>query len=223
MLMVYTFVFSVVFRANWGEGVGGGKVGFAIIFFSGLIIHALFAECVNRAPTLILSNVNYVKRVIFPVEILSVVAMGTTLFHFAVSLLILLGAMALSGLQFHLTALFLPLVVFPLVFVTLGVTWFMAAMGVYLRDLGHVVGVVTTIMLFLSPVFFPLSAVPEQLRWLIFLNPLTFIIEQTRAVLMQGAAPQWSWLAVYSGFSLLSAWAGFWLFQRTRKGFSDVV
>lgn len=223
MLAVYTFVFSVIFKAKWGGEIGDGKVSFAIIFFSGLIVHGLFAECVNRAPGLILNNVNYVKRVVFPLEVLPVVAMGTTIFHVIVSLLILLGAMMVFGLNFHLTSLYLPLVLFPLVLVTLGISWFMAAMGVYLRDLGHVVAIVTTIMLFMSPIFYPISAVPVSLRNIIHLNPLTFIIEQVRAVIIWGTSPSWLWFIVYSGISLFIAWAGFWLFQRTRKGFSDVV
>ncbi len=223
MLVVYTFVFSVVFQAKWGGNLENGKVSFAIILFSGLIIHGLFAECVNRSPSLILSNVNYVKRVVFPLEILPVIALGTSLFHFMVSFLILLGAMMVAGLSFHFTALYLPLLLFPLVMATLGASWFMAAMGVYLRDLGHMVGVLTMIMLFLSPVFFPISAVPEQLRGLIYLNPLTFIIEQVRMVLIWGSSPDWLWLGLYCGISLCIAWFGFWSFQRTRKGFSDVV
>lgn len=223
MLVVYTFVFSVVLKTTWrGKGVDE-TVSFAVILFSGLIVHALFAECLNRAPTLILHNANLVKRVVFPLEILPVVAMGVTLFNFIVSLLILFGAMLLSGLGFHSTVFYLPLVLLPLIFTTLGVTWFMAAVGVYLRDLGHVVVVVSTILLFLSSVFYPISAVPEQFRIILYCNPLTFIIEQVRTVLIWGETPSWFRLLVYSGGSLGIAWLGFWLFQYTRKGFSDVL
>lgn len=223
MLAVYTFVFSVVFQAKWGGGLVDRKVNFAIILFSGLIVHTLFAECVNRAPGLILNNVNYVKRVVFPIEVLPVVALGSAIFHLGVSLFILLAAMVVSGLGFYFTSLYLPLILFPLVLITLGISWLMAALGVYLRDLGHAVVIITMIMLFMSPVFFPLTAVPEQLRAVLYLNPLTFAIEQVRRVLIWGVSPSWSWLIVYSGLSLFVAWAGFWLFQRTRKGFSDVV
>ncbi len=223
MLVVYTFVFSVVLKTTWrGKGVDE-TVSFAVILFSGLIVHALFAECLNRAPTLILHNANLVKRVVFPLEILPVVAMGATIFNFIVGLLILFGAMLLSGVGFHSTIFYLPLVLLPLVLTTLGMTWFMAAVGVYLRDLGHVVVVVTTILLFLSSVFYPISAVPEQFRIILYCNPLTFIIEQVRTVLIWGETPSWFWLIVYSGGSLGIAWLGFWLFQYTRKGFSDVL
>lgn len=134
MLAVYTFVFSVVLKTTWRGEMNSGKVNFAIILFSGLIVHGFFAECVNRAPTLILSNVNLVKRVVFPLEILAVVMIGVTVFHLLVGLLILFGAMLLFGLDFHGTSLYLPLVLSPLILVTLGGTWFLAAAGVYLRD-----------------------------------------------------------------------------------------
>ncbi|MBU1565769.1 MAG: ABC transporter permease [Proteobacteria bacterium] len=223
MLVVYTFVFSVVLKTTWRGRGGDETVSFAVILFSGLIVHGLFAECVNRAPTLILHNSNLVKRVVFPLEILPVVAMGVTIFNFIVSLLILFGAMLLSGVGFHGTVFYLPLVLLPLVLMTLGVTWFMAAVGVYLRDLGHVVVVATTILLFLSSVFFPISAVPEQFQIIIYFSPLTFIIDQVRTVLIWGGSPSWFWLMVYSCGSLCIAWLGFWLFQYTRKGFSDVL
>jgi len=223
MLAVYTFVFSMVLQTTWRGEVGDGKVNFAIILFSGLIVYGLFAECINRAPTLILSNVNLVKRVVFPLEVLPVVMLGVAIFNLIVGLLILFGAILLFGLDFHGSSLYLPLVLSPLLLMTLGLSLLLAAAGVYLRDLGHVVVVVTTILLFLSPVFYSISAVPEKIRFVIYLNPLTFIIEQVRAVLIWGRTPDWLWLMVYGGCSLLVAWLGFSLFQWTRKGFSDVL
>jgi lipopolysaccharide transport system permease protein len=223
MLAVYTFVFSVVLKTTWRGDMAGGTVSFAIILFSGLIVHGLFADCINQAPTLILNNTNLVKRVVFPLEILPVISIGVTLFNLVVSLLILFGAMFLSGLHFQITSFYLPLVLFPLVMITLGVAWFMAAVGVYLRDLGHVVVIVTTILLFLSPVFFPISAVPGHLRIAIYLNPLSFIIEQVRTVVIWGGTPAWFELMMYSCGSLFTAWLGYCLFQYARKGFSDVL
>jgi lipopolysaccharide transport system permease protein len=223
MLAVYTFVFSVVLKTTWRGEMAGETTSFAIILFSGLIVHGLFAECVNQAPTLILNNTNLVKRVVFPLEILPVVTIGVTLFNLIISLLILFGAMLLSGLHFQITSFYLPLVLFPLVMITLGVAWFMAAVGVYLRDFGHVVVIITTILLFLSPVFFPISAVPERYRIAIYLNPLSFIIEQVRVVIIWGGTPAWFELMIYSCGSLLIAWLGYCLFQYARKGFSDVL
>jgi lipopolysaccharide transport system permease protein len=222
MLTVYTFVFSVVFQARWGEG-NASRTEFAIILFVGLIVHGLFAECVNRAPSLILSNVNYVKKVVFPLEILPWVSMGSALFHALVSVGVLLAAFAVVHLYLNWTAFLFPLVIFPLVLMTMGITWFVASLGVYIRDIAQTTGIVTTIMLFLSPVFFPVASLPEPYRDLLQINPLTFVIEQARNVLVWGRPLDWWGLAVYFLLSLLVAWLGLFWFQKTRKGFADVV
>ena len=222
MLAVYTFVFSVVFRARWG-GEDTSKIEFAIMLFVGLIIHALFAECVNRAPNLVLNNVNYVKKVVFPLEVLPWVSMGSALFHLLISVAVLLAAFALTHFYLHWTVVFLPLLLVPLVLLTMGVTWFVASIGVFLRDVGQTTGIVTTIMLFLSPVFFPVSALPAQYQVLIHVNPLTFMIEQARDVIVWGKQPDWQGLAIYFLASLAVAWLGLVWFQKTRRGFADVL
>jgi len=223
MLAVYTFVFSVVFKARWGTPLEAEKSGFAIILFMGLIVHALFAECVNTAPSLILSNVNYVKRVIFPLEILPVVALGSALFHMLVSVAILLVFHLILAAQLHPTVLWLPLVLLPFALLTVGVAWFLAATGVYVRDIGQTTGILTTVLVFLAPVFYPASALPEAYRPYLNLNPLTFIIEQARAVTIWGNAPDFAGLALYSAIAFLVGASGFWWFQRTRAGFADVL
>ena len=222
MLTVYTFVFSVVFQARWGEG-SVSKIEFAVILFVGMIIHALFAECVNRAPSLILSNVNYVKKVVFPLEILPWVTLGSALFHTAISVLVLLVAFALVHFYLNWTVIFLPPLLIPLVLLTMGVTWFLASIGVFLRDVGQTTGIITTVMMFLSPVFFPVSALPEAYRPLLHINPLTFMIEQARDILIWGKPPDWLGLGIYFVFSLFVAWLGLFWFQKTRKGFADVL
>ncbi len=223
MLAVYTFVFSVVFKARWGAGPEESKADFAIILFVGMIVHGLFAECVNRAPSLILSNVNYVKKVVFPLETLPWVAMGSALFHALISLVVLIAAQLMINVNLPWTAILFPLILLPLLLATMGFAWFLAATGVFVRDIGQITGILTTVMLFMSPVFYPVSALPEQYQTALLLNPLTFIIEQARQVLIWGRVPDWSGLAVYLGVSLAIAWAGFWWFQKTRKGFADVL
>lgn len=223
MLAIYTFFFSVIFKARWGTDGGQGKGSFAIFLFAGLILHGLVAECVNRGPTLIIGNVNYVKRVIFPLEVLPVVAMGAALFHAFVSVLVLLVAQLLLGHGIHWTILFLPLVVLPLVLTATGVAWWLASLGVFMRDVGQIVGFAMTVLLFLSPVFYPVSAMPEQYQVLLMLNPLTFIIEQARAVLITGDMPDFFRLTIATWVGLVVAWLGFWWFQSTRKGFADVL
>jgi len=153
MLIVYTFVFTVVFKAKWGVGGDESKSSFAILLFVGMIVHALFAECVNRAPGIVISNVNYVKKVIFPLEILPWVTMGVTLFHTMTSLIVLLLAQLLVNQTLPWTAILFPVIILPLVLVTMGFVWALSATGVFIRDIGHTIGIFTTALLFLSPVF----------------------------------------------------------------------
>jgi lipopolysaccharide transport system permease protein len=223
MLAVYTFVFSVVFKARWGIGGEESKVDFAIVLFVGLIVHALFAECVIRAPGLILSNVNYVKKVVFPLEILPWVALGSALFHVFVSLMVLLVIIFILELSISWTVVLFPLVILPLVFATIGVAWFLAATGVFVRDVSQTTGIITMVMLFLAPVFYPMSALPEKYQLFLLINPLTFIIEESRQVLIFGQLPDWAGLAIYLAVSVMTAWLGFWWFQKTRRGFADVL
>lgn len=222
MLAVYTFVFSVVFKARWAGG-SESKTEFAIVLFAGMIVHALFAECVNRAPGLILGNVNYVKKVVFPLEILPWVALGAALFHAAISVLVLLLFYLIVNQSLQWTVVFLPIVLAPFVFLVMGLSWFLASLGVYVRDVGQTIGIVTTVLMFLSPVFYPVSALPEAFQPWLLANPLTFIIEQTREVLIWGRLPDWRGLALYAVVSLGVAWLGYVWFQKTRKGFADVV
>lgn len=223
-LLVYTIVFSEIFKSRWG-GLGGNdsKTSFALVLFVGMIVLSLFSEVVNRAPGLILSNVNYVKKVVFPLEIMPVVAMAAALFHALVSLLVLMIAFALFNGYVNWTALFLPLVLLPLVVLTTGVAWILASLGVFLRDVGQTIAIITTLLMFLSPVFYPITAVPEDIRVIIMANPLTFILEQAREVVIWGHQPDWMGLGIYMLTATVVAWAGFAWFQKTRKGFADVL
>jgi lipopolysaccharide transport system permease protein len=223
MLAVYTFVFSVVFKARWGVGGEESKTQFAVVLFVGMIVHGLLAEVLNRAPGLILGNVNYVKKVVFPLEILPVISMGAALFHSFVSLGVLLIAFAMFNGYLHWTAVLVPVVVVPLVILTLGLAWILASLGVFLRDVGQTIGIITTVMLFLAPVFYPITALPEEMRPWILANPLTFIIEQAREVLIWGHLPNWVGLGIYTLVATVIAWAGYAWFQKTRKGFADVL
>ena len=223
MLAIYTFVFSEVFKMRWGVGEDESKAQFAVVLFAGIIVHGLFAEVLARAPAAILVNVNYVKKVVFPIEILPVIAVGTSLFHSIVSVGVLVAAFVLFNGYLHWTALFAPLVLLPLVILTMGVAWMLAAFSVFLRDVGHTIGIITMALMFLSPVFYPVTALPENLRPWLMVNPLTFIIEQAREVLIWGHLPNWSGLGLYTLAAILVCWAGFAWFQKTRTGFADVL
>ena len=221
MLLVYTFVFSMIFKSRWGGDES--KTLFSVVLFVGMIILGFFSEVLNRAPSLILSNVNYVKKVVFPLEILPVIAMGAALFHSLISLGVLLVCFILFNGYLHWTVILTPLVLLPLVIVTLGISWMLAAIGVFLRDVGQTIGIITTVLMFLSPVFYPVTAVPERFRPFIMANPLTFIIEQAREVLIWGHTPNWIGLGIYIFTAIVIAWAGYALFQKMRKAFADVL
>jgi len=221
MLVVYSFVFSVVFKSRWGGS--DDKLLFALVLFVGLIVLNLFSEVLNRAPGLILTNVNYVKKVVFPLEILPVVSILSACFHSLVSFIVLLVAILVFKGFLHWTLIFTPIIFLPLILITLGFTWFLAATGVYLRDVSQTISIVTTILMFLSPVFYPISAVPEQFRAVILANPLTFIIEQAREVIIWGNLPSFIGLSIYMFISIFVFWVGFAIFQKTRKGFADVL
>jgi lipopolysaccharide transport system permease protein len=222
MLSVFTVFFSVIFKARWGAG-GSSTAEFAANVFVGLILHGFLAECVNRAPSVIIANVNFVKKVLFPLETLPIVVLGAALFHLAISFIVLLLMLPFLGMQLHWTAALLPLVVLPLALIVLGVSWVLAALGVFARDVAQVTAVLSSVLLFASPVFFPTSALPDRLQLLLRLNPLTYPIEQARAMVLDGSAVDARALAVYWTVALVIAWLGFAFFQRSRDGFADVV
>jgi lipopolysaccharide transport system permease protein len=211
-----------VFKARWGVG-GEDKIDFAIILFVGLIVYGLFAECINRAPTLIVANANYVKKVVFPLEIFPSVAIGSALFHAGVSLLVLLSAQLVIYQRLPWTVILFPLILIPLLLATTGFAWLLSALGVYLRDVSQTTAIFTTVLMFISPLFYPLTTLPKSYHFWLQLNPLTFIIEESRNVLIFGKAPNFAGLGISLTASLLIAAGGFWWFQKTRKGFADVL
>jgi lipopolysaccharide transport system permease protein len=222
MLAVFTFVFSTIFQSRWGQS-SGSKAEFAIILFAGLAVFNVFSECINRAPGLIVANTNYVKRVVFPLEILPVIALCGALFNFIATFVVwMLAYLVLIGIP-PATAWLLPVVMLPFLCATLGLSWLLSALGVYLRDVAQVSGVLVTGLLFLSPIFYPLSAVPERFHWLIEANPLGYVVETVRRVLIFGLAPDWEGFVLNAAGCLLFMFAGFWWFQKTRKGFADVL
>lgn len=222
MLAVYTFFFSTIFKARWPGG-SESKTEFALVLFSGLLIFNFFAECVSRAPTLVLSNPNYVKKVVFPLETLPFVLVGAAGFHFLASLVVwLLFFLMFFGLP-ALQVLYLPLILIPLLLLTLGFIWILASLGVYLRDVNQVVAAVIPALMLLSPVFYPISALPQQMHVVFQLNPMTFLIEQTRGILIWKQSLEWEHWLIQTLASGVFAWIAYVWFQKTRKGFADVL
>ncbi|NIJ67750.1 ABC transporter permease [Xanthomonas sp. 60] len=222
MLLVYTLAFGFIMKGRW-PGSSGSTTDFALILFAGLTVHGFFAECFIRAPQLIIGNTGYVKRVVFPLDILVWSMTFSALFHLAMNMLVLLVLyLCLKG-YVHPTAAFLPLVLAPLAILTVGVGWIVSALGVYLRDIGQIAGVVATAMLFLSSAIIPVESVPESYRIVFELNPLTFIINQTREVVIWGRMPDWAGLGMYTLIACAVAGLGYAVFSKLRAGFADVL
>ena len=222
MLLVYTLAFGYIMKGRW-PGSTGSTTDFALILFVGLTVHGFFAECVNRSPNLVVGNTSYVKRVVFPLDLLVWSMTFSALFHLLMNTLVLLLLQLVWNGEIHATTLLFPIVVLPLIILTVGVGWIVSALGVYLRDIGQVVGVITAAMLFLSSAIVPVESVPQHYRWVFQINPLTFIIDQARQVVIWGNIPDWSGLFVYCGVAIVVAFAGHMLFQKLRRGFADVL
>lgn len=222
MLCVYAFAFGTVMGGKWPQ-VQSGQTSFAIVLFSGLIVHGFFAECFNRAPGLVLANTNFVKKVVFPLQILPWPMLMAALFHAAMNTVVFVTLrLAMDG-EFDWTIVLLPVVFAPLLVLVLGISWFLASFGVYFRDVAQITGVLSMAMLFLSSAMIPVEAVPQSYRWIFEWNPLTFIIDQARAVMLWGHFPDWAGLGIYSVFALVVAYLGRFWFAATRGGFADVV
>ena len=222
MLMVYSFVFGTVFKARWG-GSATESEDYTILLFVGMLMHGLFAECLSKSATLIVANSNYVKKIIFPLDILPWTIIGAALFHLLTGLVVLSGLQLIlsGGLQW--TFMYLPLILVPYILFLAGLSWFVSALGVYFRDIAQLVGMITAIMMFLSPVFYSIDSIPERFRPYMMANPLTLVIEQTRKILIYGVQPDFQVLLILSIVGIFTSGIGLWFFNKTRKGFSDVL
>ncbi|MEK4121184.1 MULTISPECIES: ABC transporter permease [Lysinibacillus] len=223
MLTIYTFVFSVVFQARWGGNGETNKIEFALILFAGLTVFNIFSEVISRSPSLITSNVNYVKKVVFPLEILPIVALGSALFHALISLFILVIGVYIALGTLNWTIILFPLVILPLLLVILGMTWILSSLGVYIRDVGQVISVAIPALMFLTPIFYPISSIPEELQFLYYFNPLGYVVEDARRVLIWGYLPHWEWFGYGMVIGVIIMVLGYVWFKKTRKGFADVI
>lgn len=223
MLCVYTLVFSVIFKAKWGMSPGGGKVMFALILFMGLIVFGIFAEMVNAAPSLMLANINFIKKVVFPLEILPVVKLFSTLINALLNFIVLLLGVIIVQHNVPWTILLLPVVLLPMILFALGCSYFLASLGVFIRDIESFVNILVTVLFFLSPIFYPIEAVPENLRIFCQMNPIGIFVENARMVVLWGMLPDWIIYFLSLVFSLLILILGFLWFMKSKKAFADVI
>jgi len=223
LLGIYTFIFSLVFRVKWPGSREINQGEFALTLFAGLIAFTIFSEIITRSPSLIVSNPNYVKKVIFPLEILPVSVLGAALFQGLISVAILIaGEFFLLG-TVSAKVFLLPLFIIPLAGFSLGLAWFLSSLGVYLRDINYAIGIIVQILFFLSPIFYPIEAVPERFRIFIKLNPLTGILEGFRQVLVWNQWPDFGFWFLQTAGAVLVFVSGYMWFMKTRSGFADVL
>jgi len=223
LLAVYTFVFAVVFEARWGVTESGGTTPFALAAFAGMVYYGVFSECVNEAPNLLLANQAFIRQVRFPVEVLPWVTLVASLFGFAINLVLLVAFEVIILGRVPWTLALVPLLAVPLLSITLGITWLLSSTGVFVRDLAQIAGVATTALLFLSPVFYPASRIPESFQSIYSLNPFATLIEAFRGALFEGQIPDPIAVACVSLAGWLASWFGFLAFMKAKDGFADVL
>ena len=222
LLAVYTFVFGTILQVRW-VSQSGGNAGFAAILFSGMLVHGILAECLTQASTLIVSNPQYVKKVVFPLEALPWVTVISAFFQGVISTGILLAYLFFVEGSIPWTAALFPIPLFILAFVCIAVGWLISATAVYLKDIAQMMGLLSTVLFFMAPILYPKTALPAEFQHLLYLNPLTYIIEQFRAVVLWGELPNWNGLGLYGVASVGVAWVSLAWFQKTRRGFADVL
>ncbi len=223
LLLIYTFVFGIVFQARWPQARTDSLEEFALVLFCGITTFGIFQECVGQAPALVIGVPNYVKKVVFPLEVLPVSSLGAALFHALVSLVILVvGNLLISGI-IQWTLILLPLVVLPLIFMSLGLAWLLASLGVFIRDINYAIALILQVLFYMSAIFYSPARIPEPFRTIIGFNPLTVIVEDVRRVVLWGMLPDWSALAVLLPASMIVMLLGYAWFMKTKKAFADVI
>lgn len=224
MLAIYTFVFSVVFKARWqpsGPETPPGE--FAFILFAAVSAYNVFSEAANRAPGLVVSVPSYVKKVVFPLEVLPVVAVLVALVTSLINVVLVLVGWGIFFGSISTTLYLLPLAYLPLVLLCLGTGWFLASLGVYVRDVAQVTAIVVQVLFFLTPIFYPAEAVPAAMQAVLRINPLTVIVTGFRQTLLWSQPLDWGAWGLWSALLLVFALAGFAWFMKTKKGFADVL
>ena len=223
-LGVYTFVFGVVMQTRWGSGAASaGTAGYSLQLFAGLTIFWLMADVLVETPTSIVQHANLVKKAVFPLEIIPITVVGSALFQTLINACILIVATLFVVGHIPATALLYPLVLLPFVLLLCGLAWFLSAFGVYVRDVTHGIGLLMTVLLFISPVFYSSDRVSPIFKPFLFLNPITFIVIQSRRVLLDGELPSWHGLAIYFVIACVVTAFGYFVFRKARRNFADVV
>jgi lipopolysaccharide transport system permease protein len=220
-LILYTFLFCVILKVKLGGD--GSTSNFALYLMAGLLPWGAFSEALSRSSVCILEHPNYVKRVIFPLQVLPVITVLSTLVTEAMAFLILVAGVALYSHHVHLTLLFLPLVCVSQLLLTTGICWFLAALGVYIRDIRHMMALALAAWMYATPIVYPATSLPQNFKFLLWLNPMAGIVLDYRRVVLQGLPPDWNHYFSYTLVGVVAFFIGFKFFQKTKKSFADVM
>lgn len=218
-LALYTVVFSVILKVRFGAG---GHAGFAMYLMCGLLPWLAFSESSTRATTVILGNQNLVKKVVFPLATLPVSLVGTALINQVIGSVLLALVVAFT-VGLHLTIIWIPLLLLIQTALMLGVCWFLASLGVFVRDVAQAIGLALNMGMYLTPIVYPASMVPEAYRWALWLNPIAFLVEGYRGVLLDGRAPAPLALVLNLTVALAVMVLGYLWFHKTQRAFADVL
>jgi lipopolysaccharide transport system permease protein len=221
MIAIFTFIFAGIFGARFG--VNGSTWDYALYLFCGLLPWTMFQDTLVQSATTIVNHSNLVKRVVFPLETLPIAQALSSLGNQLFGTVALLIAIVIMHQELHLTILWLPALIIPQLLFTLGAAWLIAALGVFLRDIAQGISLILSAWMFLTPIIYPESIVPDRYRFFININPFTALVRSYRRILLEGAAPDWTGLAYFTGVALISFLFGYWWFARTRKNFADVI
>lgn len=222
MLCVYTIVFDVALKTKWNSE-NQNQIAFPIIIFVGMIVNNFFSECLTRAPSLVVMHPSYVKKVVFPIEILTCMTVGSAFIHFCISYFVVLIFCLFNGVALGINIALAPVIIFPLILTSIGLSWVISALGVYFRDMPQIASMLAIITQFIAPVFFPTDNMPTAYQILVCLNPITLPIIELRNLLFWGGAMNWfSWGGSLM-VSLIICRSGFWFFDKMRGGFADVL
>ncbi|KRV81734.1 ABC transporter permease [Pseudomonas citronellolis] len=221
LLAVYTFVFGQVLKSRWGAEQS--TASFALTLFAGLLLHGMLADSLSRAVTVMHNHRNQVKKLVFPLELLPLSLALSALSNAVIGFLVLLLLMPWLGQPLGWSILYLPLVLLPFVLCVCGLSWIIAVFGAYFRDTSQFIQFLLVLLLFLSPVFYPVSALPEALRPYLLLNPLSVPVEAVRACLFGMPMPPMGVQLAYAVIACLLAVLGWLWFRRMKDGFADVL
>jgi len=222
MLAILTVVFSVIFPSRWGSDIDI-NVPFAALLFSGLLVHSMCAEVITRSTICITENPNYVKKVLFPLELLPIVIVVGAAIQGLIGFLILLALIILYTGELPMEVIVVPLLLVPYFVFLMGVSWILASIGTFAKDVGHVAGLLVTLLLFVSPILYPVNALPDWMQPYMYLNPLTFVVEEIRQLVIFGKISPVSQYFTYYAAAIASAGVGFKVFECSKRHFADVI